>query len=70
MFLLLFLALISVAKLGLEIYLKNNQSSVQKFRGISIIISILYYSISAYIIIKYAPMFWNVFKTFRSILWN
>ena len=64
MTIILLLALISIIRLSLIIHIKNNPSSDKKLMGISMIISILYYSISIYLIIKYAPLFWNIFKTF------
>lgn len=68
MTILLFLALISIIRLSLSIHIRNNPRAEKKLMGISMITSILYYSLSIYIIIKYAPIFWDVIKTFYSIL--
>lgn len=62
------LAIVSIMRIILSIYTQKNPQKEKDVRGISIFTSILYYSISAYLIIKYAPLFWEIGKTFYSIL--
>ncbi len=62
------LAIVSIMKIILSVYTQKNPQKEKDVRVFSIFISILYYSMSAYLIIKYAPLFWEISKTFYSIL--